>query len=101
MITTHINIANTPMSPYQGLLNSMNRNEKIAVALFLVNSLSGIKIVETDEDQTNTDEEEDYLSRKLSNFTFSPRIEHLFEKRKEASQAVDLKDERTRHILGL
>lgn len=101
MVTSNVNIENTPMFPYQNLLNSMNRNEKIAVALFLVNSLPGIEIVETDEKQAIDVDEDDYLSRKLSDFTFSPRIERLFEKRKEASQVIDLEDERTRHILGL
>lgn len=101
MMISNVNIANTPMRPYLGLLNSMNRREKIAVALFLVDSLPGVDLVETGENQEDTATEEEFLASKLKDMTFSPRIERLFEKRKEASRAVDLEDERTRHILGL
>ena len=42
---TNVNIADTPVAPYLNLLNGMNRNEKIALASFLLDSLSGVKIV--------------------------------------------------------
>ena len=100
-MTTTVNIANTPMRPYQGLLNSMNRSEKIAVALFLVNSLPGVELVDTGENLEDVAAEDAFLADKLKDMTFSPRIERLFEKRKEASRVVDLDDERTRRILGL
>jgi len=79
----------------------MNRNEKIAVALYLVDSLPGIEIIDTSETQTMSPEDEEFLAKKLEKMTFSPRIEQLFERRKEAAKSIDLNDERTRHILGL
>ena len=101
LLRTNVNIAQTPMAPYLGLLSSMNRNEKIAVALYLVESLQGVEIVETTDEQKMSQEDEAFLASKLESMTFSPRIEQLFEKRKEAANMVDLNDERTRHILGL
>ncbi|MBQ8065082.1 MAG: hypothetical protein IJ200_05445 [Prevotella sp.] len=100
-MSTNVNIAQTPIAPYLDLLRDMNRNEKIAVALYLVDSLPGIEIVDTTEAQTMSPEDEDFLAKKLEEMTFSPRIEQLFEKRKEAAKNIDLNDERTRHILGL
>jgi len=44
-------------------------------------------------------EDEEFLAEKLAGMTFSPRIEQLFEKRKEIAQTIDLDDERTRRIL--
>ena len=96
-----MNIAQTPMAPYLGLLSGMSRNEKIAVALYLVDSLPGVEIVETASEQKMSPEDEAFLASKLKDMTFSPRIEKLFEKRKEAASMVDMEDDRTRHILGL
>ena len=95
-----MNIADTPVAPYLNLLNGMNRNEKIALASFLLDSLSGVKIVETIDDDISAEDEE-FLAQKIGEMSFSPRIERLFAKRKEAAKMVDLEDERTRHILGL
>lgn len=101
-MSTNVNIANTPMAPYIGLLNNMGREEKIALVLFLVDSLPGVHVVETEvkEDESQKKDDE-FLAEKLSGMTFSPRIEKLFEKRREVARMVDLNDERTRHILGL
>lgn len=95
------NITSTPMAPYQGLLKSMNRKEKMAVAMFLVDSLPGVETVESKEDVEMSREDEAFLSQKMDEKTYSPRIERLFEKRREAARLVELDDERTRHILGL
>jgi hypothetical protein len=100
-MSSNVNIAKTPIAPYIGLLDSMSRNEKIAVAMFLVDSLPGVKLVETTENEKMSSEDEAFLAQKLESMSFSPRVERLFEKRKEAAQMVDLDDERTRHILGL
>ena len=96
-----INIANTPIAPYLDVLDTMNRNEKIALVLFLVDSLPGVEVVEKGDKGELTPEDDEFLARKLSAMSFSPRVERLFEKRKAASEMVDLNDERTRHILGL
>jgi pantoate kinase len=93
-----VNIAKTPIAPYLGLIDGMEREEKIAVAMYLVNSIPGIKLIETKDGNVNDD---DYLAEKLEQMTFSPRIERLFEKRKAVAENVDLNDERIRHILGL
>lgn len=100
-MSTSLNIANTPIAPYIGLLNNMGREEKIALVLFLVDSLPGIDVVETAEKEDELQKDDAFLAEKLSRMTFSPRIERLFEKRKEAARMIDLNDERTRHILGL
>ncbi len=100
-MSTSVNIANTPIAPYIDLLNNMGREEKIALVLFLVDSLPGIDVVETAEKEDESQKDDAFLAEKLSHMTFSPRIERLFEKRKEAARMVDLNDERTRHILGL
>lgn len=98
---TNVNIANTPIAPYLNLLDGMNRNEKIAVASFLLDSLPGVRLVETTDDEAISEEDELFLARKLESMSFSPRIEQLFRKREKAARIVDLDDERTRHILGL
>lgn len=100
-MNANVNIAKTPMAPYIGLLNSMSRNEKMAVAMFLVDSVPGVELVETKTDESLSAEDEAFLASKLNGMTYSPRIERLFEKRKRAADVVDLEDERTRHILGL
>jgi hypothetical protein len=101
-MTTQVNISQTPIAPYIGVLNNMNRKEKMAVALFLVSSIPGVEIVETKEEKPQfTEEDERLLSSKLGDMTFSPRIERLFQKRKEIARSIDLNDERTKHILGL
>ena len=46
-MTTAVNISKTPMAPYMGILNSMDNNEKMAVALFLVSSLPNVEIVQS------------------------------------------------------
>ena len=51
--------------------------------------------------ESASQDEDAFLKQKLNSMTYSPRIERLFEKRKEAARMVDLNDERTRHILGL
>lgn len=101
MIRTNTNKENMLVAPYRGWLDKMNRNEKIAVALFLVDSLPDVEIVEKDKKQEMNAEDEAFLAKKLKDLTFSPRIERLFEKRKEVAQEIDLDDSRTRHILGL
>lgn len=95
-----MNIAQTPAVPYAHILEDMSRKEKIAVVTFLVDSLPGIEIVEKGDDAMSSDDEA-FLARQLEKMNFSPRIERLFDKRREAAQAVDMKDERTRHLLGL
>ncbi|MCR5158843.1 MAG: hypothetical protein K6D37_06910 [Prevotella sp.] len=100
-MSTIVNIADTPIAPYLGLLNEMGREEKMALVLYLVDSLPGVDVVKTEEDEASLEEEDAFLSEKLSGMTFSPRIEQLFEKRRKAASMVDLNDERTRHILGL
>lgn len=100
-MSTIVNIADTPIAPYLGLLNEMGREEKMALVLYLVDSLPGVDVVKTEEDEASLEEEDAFLSEKLSSMTFSPRIEQLFEKRRKAASMVDLNDERTRHILGL
>ena len=100
-MSTNVNITQTPIAPYLELLKGMSRNEKIAVALYLVSSIPGIEVVETTEMPDMSSEDETFLAQKLKEMTFSPRIEKLFEKRKETAQMIDLNDERTRHILGL
>ena len=94
-------LANTPIAPYIGLLNNMGREEKIALVLFLVDSLPGVDVVETGKKDDTSKKDDAFLAEKLRGMTFSPRIERLFEKRREAARMVDLNDERTRHILGL
>ena len=89
------------MAPYIGVLNSMNDKEKIAVALFLVNSIPNVEIVRSKQKHPVSQEDEDFLAEKLAGMNFSPRIERLFQKRKEIASTIDTKDERTRHILGL
>ena len=96
-MSTTVNLANTPIAPYIGLLNKMDREEKIALVLFLVDSLPGVDVVETEV----RDKDDTFLAEKLGSMTFSPRIEQLFKKRREAARMVDMNDERTRHILGL
>ena len=86
------------MAPYLGILNSMDNNDKMTVALFLVNSIPNVKIVRTNTSQV---EDDAFLAEKLSSMTFSPRIERLFKKRMEIADMIDTDDERTRHILGL
>lgn len=100
-MSTNVNISQTPIAPYLDVLKGMNRNEKIAVALYLVDSLPGIEIVETADEHTISNEEESFLKQKLESMTYSPRIERLFEKREKVASMIDLNDERTRHILGL
>lgn len=100
-MSTNVNIAATPMAPYMGLLDSMNRNEKIAVAMFLVKSLPGIEIVESNESEAISKDDKEFLAEKLSEMTFSPRVRKLMELRKKAAEKIDLNDERTRYILGL
>ena len=100
-MTTAVNISKTPMAPYMGILNSMNNNEKMAVALFLVSSIPNVEIVQSKKEPTMSKEDEEFLAEKLADMSFSPRIEQLFEKRKEIAGTIDLNDERTRHILGL
>ena len=100
-MSTNVNISETPIAPYLNLLKNMERNEKIAVAMYLVESLPGIEIVETDKEKEMSSDDETFLAQKLEGMTFSPRIEQLFEKRKEAAKMIDLGDERTRYILGL
>ena len=100
-MSTTVNIANTPIAPYLGLLNDLKREEKIALVLFLVDSLPGVDVVETEANADTSQDEDAFLAEKLNGMTFSPRIEHLFEKRRKAASIVDLNDERTRHILGL
>ena len=101
-MSTTVNIANTPMAPYIDLLNNMGREEKIALVLFLVDSLPGVHVVETEVKEDASQEKDDaFLAEKLNGMTFSPRIERLFERRREAARTVDLNDERTRYILGL
>lgn len=96
-----MNISKTPMAPYMGILNSMDNDEKMAVALFLVSSLPNVEIVQSKKEPTMSKEDEDFLAEKLEGMSFSPRIERLFKKRKEIAQTIDLNDERTRHILGV
>ena len=100
-MSTTVNITNTPIAPYLGLLNDMGREEKIALVLYLVDSLPGVEVVETEGNEDTMQDEDTFLVEKLKGMTFSPRIEQLFEKRRKAAQMVDLNDERTRHILGL
>lgn len=100
-MTPELNISKTPMAPYVGILNSMDNREKMAVALFLVSSIPNVKIVQAKKQPTMTQEDEDFLAEKLAGMSFSPRIERLFQKRKEIASSVELDDERTRHILGL
>lgn len=100
-MNANLNIAKTPMAPYVGILDNMGRDEKMAVALFLVKSIPGVEIIETKTDEPMSQEDEAFLADKLKGMSFSPRIERLFEKRKEIAEMVDLNDERTRHILGL
>jgi len=95
------NISKTPMAPYLGILNSMDNNEKMAVALFLVSSIPNVKIVQEKAEQPISQEDEEFLAEKLSAMSFSPRIERLFQKRMEIAKTIDTNDERTRHILGL
>lgn len=95
-----VNISKTPIAPYLKLLEGMGRDEKIAVVMYLIDSIPGIKIVESETESMSSDDEA-FLAKKLEEMTFSPRIEELFEKRKEIAKTVDLNDERTRHILGL
>lgn len=97
-MSTTVNIANTPIAPYLGLLNNLEREEKIALVLYLVDSLPGVDVVETED---TVKDEDAFLAEKLKSMSFSPRIEQLFEKRRKAASMVDLNDERTRHILGL
>lgn len=96
-------ILDTPIAPYLSLLESMSREDKQVLVTFLVDSLPGIKIIDTntDGDTEMSSEDEAFLQEKLNNMTFSPRIERLFEKRKEAAKKIDIEDERTRHILGI
>ena len=100
MIAT-MNISKTPMAPYMGILNSMDNNEKMAVALFLVSSIPDVEIIKAKQELPMTQEDEEFLAEKLAGMSFSPRIERLFEKRKEIANTIDLNDERTRHILGI
>ena len=88
------------MAPYMGILNSMDNDEKMAVALFGVSSIPDVKIIQAKQESSMTQEDDDFLAEKLAGMTFSPRIERLFKKRKEIARTIDLNDERTRHILG-
>ena len=97
---TDVNVSNTPIAPYLGVLNGMNRKEKIAVALYLVDSIPGIELVESSNENISPADEE-FLADKLKEMTYSPRIERLFDVRREAADKIDLNDERTSHILGL
>ena len=52
-MSSTVNLANTPIAPYIGLLNGMRREEKMALMLFLIDSLPGVEVVESasqDED---------------------------------------------------
>ena len=100
-MSTNVNLANTVAAPYLNILNSMEREEKIALVLYLVDSLPGVDVVDTEKEQKTSKDDDVFLAQKLKGMTFSPRIERLFKKRKEAAKMVDVNDERTRHILGL
>lgn len=100
-MSTNVSITQTPAAPYIDLLMGMNRNEKIAVASYLVKSLPGVEIVETDDNHSILPEDESYLAKKLENMSFSPRIEKLFERQREASESIDMNDGKTRHLLGI
>ena len=100
-MTNAMEISQTPMAPYMSILNSMNNNEKMAVALFLISSIPDVEIIKAKRESTMTKDDEEFLTEKLAGMTFSPRIERLFEKRREIAHTIDLEDERTRHILGL
>ena len=100
-MSTHINLATTPIAPYLGVVDNMKRSEKMALALYLVESLPGIEIVDKDEEDRFSPEEEAFLAKKLSEMKFSPRVERLFEERQKVAETIDLSDERTRHILGI
>lgn len=96
-------ILDTPIAPYLSLLESMSPEDKQVLVTFLVDSLPGIKIIDTntDGDTEMSSEDKAFLQEKLNEMTFSPRIERLFEKRREAAKTIDIEDERTRHILGI
>ena len=96
-----LNISKTPMAPYLGILSSMDNNEKMAVALFLVSSIPNVKIVHEKAEEPISLEDEDFLAEKLSAMSFSPRVERLFQKRREIAKTIDPNDELPRHILGL
>lgn len=100
-MTNAMEISQTPMAPYMSILNSMNNNKKMAVALFLISSIPDVEIIKAKRESTMTKDDEEFLAEKLAGMTFSPRIERLFEKRKEIARTIDLTDERTRHILGV
>lgn len=56
------------------LLEGMERDEKIAVVMCLIDSIPGINIVESETEPISSDDEA-FLEKKLEEMTFSPRIE--------------------------
>ena len=89
------------MAPYVGLMDGMKRDEKLAVATYLVSSMDDVRIVALSGLMGQAEADDAYLKSKIKDMEFSPRIEELFEKRRQAAGAVDLDDERTRHMLGI
>ena len=90
-------IQSTPMAPYIELMEKMSNQEKLAVAMFLVDAIPHVKVIEEQPTKTNAD----IIRKKFENLKRSPRVEKLMRMREDAAKYVDLTDERTKHILGL
>lgn len=85
------------MAPYIELMEKMSNQEKLAVAMFLVDAIPHVKVIEEQPTKTNAD----IIRKKFENLKRSPRVEKLMRMREDAAKYVDLTDERTKHILGL
>ena len=85
------------MAPYVRLMESMNNQDKVAVATFLVAMVPHVKVVEEPSEKTNAE----IIREKYKSLKHSPRVERLMRLREEAVKYIDLTDERTKHILGL
>ena len=73
-MSTNINISQTPLAPYLSLLSGMNRNEKIAVVLYLIDSLPGVEIVETTNEETMSPEDEAFLAMRSDSHKQQTRL---------------------------
>ena len=97
VMTSLQRIQSTPMAPYVGRMEKMSNQDKVAVAMFLVDMVPHVKVIEEQPEKTNAE----IIREKYKDLKRSPRVERLMQLREEAAKYVDLTDERTKHILGL
>lgn len=97
MTAKALRVKSTPMAPYIGVMQKMNRSDIRIVMSFLS------EIMQDSEEDTGASaaEDDEYLAMKMSQYTVSPETEELFGQLTEASRHINLDDERTKYMLGL